>query len=96
TARVSVHHWPLSGPRLISETERTAGIDRKLSYQLHSSRYRLYTNGDGWNSWIGGSPPELGELVLARRAGDWEVLESFLPGLHPVELHPHPEEVSDP
>lgn len=62
----------------LNESDRAAGIEKRVTFEIKVREFRQYEEKVGWGSWTKGNPPHLDSVTLVRQSGSWKVSVSPL------------------
>lgn len=64
------------GDGALTASDKSAGIDRRVTYEFRATQHRRFHPQTGWGRWLKGVPPHLENIMLARENGIWKVSSS--------------------
>lgn len=62
----------------LNESDRAAGIEKRVTFEIKVREFRQYDERAGWGPWVKGNPPHLDSVTLIRQGGVWKVSVSPL------------------
>jgi hypothetical protein len=57
----------------LNSSDYSAGIDRRITYDIEVKAFRTFSEIGGWGKWQKGKPPHLEGITLVRQSGTWKV-----------------------